>query len=118
MTFSEASFSETSGPFVSGALVLVTLAGPREKFWGAILSLSAAGISLRGCELVSFEDFVAMTRSGEGFTPGVVFFPMHRVERMEIDAPVNGLPSLAQRFATEAGADVARLLGGTAEPAA
>jgi len=110
MTSSETS----SGPFVSGALVLVTLSAPREKFWGAILSLSAAGISLRGCELVSFEDFVAMTRSGEGFTPGVVFFPMHRVERMEIDASVSGLPSLAERFRAETGTDVAPLLGGTA----
>ena len=104
--------SEASGPFQSGALVLVTLSAPREKFWGAILSLSAAGISLRGCELISFEDCVAMTRSGEGFTPGAVFFPMHRVERMEIDAPVNGLPSLAERFAKDTGVDVAQLLGG------
>jgi hypothetical protein len=110
--------SETSGPFVPGALVLVTLSAPREKFWGAILSLSAAGISLRGCELVSFEDFVAMTRSGEGFTPGVVFFPMHRVERIELDASVNGLPSLAQRFSTEAGVEVAPLLAATSEPGA
>ena len=109
---------ETSGPFIPGALVLVTLSAPREKFWGAILSLSAAGISLRGCELVSFEDFVAMTRSGEGFTPGVVFFPMHRVERIEIDASVNGLPSLAQRFTAEAGVEVGPLLAAAEGPGA
>ena len=114
MTSSETS----SGPFVAGALVLVTLSAPREKFWGAILSLSSAGISLRGCELVSFEDFVALTRSGEGFTPGVVFFPMHRVERMEIDTSVSGLPSLAERFRTATGVDVAPLLGGTPGPTA
>jgi hypothetical protein len=104
--------SESSGPFQPGALVLVTLSAPREKFWGAILSLSAAGISLRGCELVSFEDCVAMTRSGEGFTPGAVFFPMHRMERMEIDSSVNGLPSLAERFAKDTGVDAAKLLRG------
>jgi hypothetical protein len=102
--------SETSGPFLPGALVLVTLSTPREKFWGALLSLSAAGISLRGCELSSFEDCVAMIKSGEGFTPGAVFFPMHRVERIEIDASVNGLPSLSQRFAAQTGVDVAQLL--------
>lgn len=110
--------SDASGPFVPGTLVLATLSAPREKFWGAILSLTAAGISLRGCELVSFEDFVAMTKSGEGFTPSVVFFPMHRVERIEIDASANGLPSLAQRFASEAGVEVAPLLAGIAGPAA
>ena len=109
--------SEATGPFRLGALVLVTLCDPREKFWGAILSLSAAGISLRGCELVSFEDFVAMTRSGEGFTPGMVFFPMHRVERMEIDAAGNGVPSLAERFANETGVQILQLLGETGQGA-
>ncbi len=114
MTSSMAS-SETSGPFLPGAVVLVTLSAPREKFWGAILSLSAAGIALRGCELVSFEDCVAMTRSGEGFTPTAVFYPMHRVERVELDASANGLPSLAERFSSETGMDAARLLSGKAE---
>ena len=104
--------SETSGPFQSGALVLVTLSAPREKFWGAILALSAAGVSLRGCELISFEDRVAMTRSGQGFAASAVFFPMHRVERMEIDSSMNGLPSLAERFAKETGMDAAQLLRG------
>jgi len=104
--------SEASGPFQTGALVLVTLSAPREKFWGAILALSGAGVSLRGCELVSFEDCVAMTRSGGGFTPGAVFFPMHRVERMEIDASMNGLPSLSERFAKETGVDAAKMLSG------
>ena len=106
--------SEASGPFLPGALVLVTLSVPREKFWGAILSLSAAGVSLRGCELSSFEDCVAMIKAGEGFTPGAVFFPMHRVERIEMDASVNGLPSLTQRFAAQTGVDVAQMLGGGA----
>ncbi len=110
--------SETSGPFLPGTLVLVTLSSPREKFWGAILSLSAAGISLRGCELSSFEDCVAMIKSGEDFTPAAVFFPMHRVERIEIDASVNGLPSLSQRFATQTGVDVAQLLNGASGPGA
>jgi len=104
--------SETSGPFQPGALVLVTLSAPREKFWGAILALSTAGVSLRGCELISFEDCVAMMRSGQGFSPAAVFFPMHRVERMEIDTSANGLPSLSERFAKETGVDAAKMLSG------
>lgn len=101
-----------AGPFLPGAVVLVTLSAPREKFWGAILSLSGAGIGLRGCELVSFEDCVAMTRSGEDFTLGAVFFPMHRVERVEMDASSNGLPSLSERFAAETGVQASQLFGG------
>ena len=37
--------------FVSGATVLVTLSDPREKFWGVLLEVTAAGISLRGLDL-------------------------------------------------------------------
>ena len=110
--------AETTGPFAAGTVVLVTLSSPREKFWGVILSLSVSGIALRGCELNSFEDCVSMVKSGDGFAPGAVFFPMHRVERMESDTPENGLPSLSERFATQTGIDaVAVFMGGAAQRA-
>jgi hypothetical protein len=91
-------------------MVVATLANPREKFWGAILSLSAEGLSLRGIELASFEDMVAMVKDGEPFSLGVVFFPMHRVERMELDLPDGNIPSLSQRFTAKTGLDPVSLL--------
>ena len=90
-------------PFVAGALVIVTLSDPREKFWGMILALAPEGLSLSGVELASFEDLAVMVRDGEPFTPAVVFFPMHRIERVEIDLPDGNLPSLSQRFLTKTG---------------
>ena len=81
-----------------GAMVIATLSNPREKFWGMILALAAEGLSLSGAELASFEDLTAMVRDGESFTPAVVFFPMHRIERVELDLPDGNLPSLSQRF--------------------
>jgi hypothetical protein len=84
--------------FAPGALVIATLANPREKFWGMILSLAPEGLSLSGVELASFEDLTVMVRDGEPFTPAVVFFPMHRLERVELDLPDGSLPSLSQRF--------------------
>ncbi len=101
---------QAAAPFRPGAIVIATLGNPREKFWGAILQLSAEGLSLRGVDLSSFDDFVTQTRDGEPFTSGVVFFPMHRVERMELDLPEGNLPSLAQRFAQKTGQDPAPLL--------
>jgi hypothetical protein len=98
------------GPFQPGTMVIVTLGNPREKFWGAILSLAAEGLSLRGVELASFEDLVVMVKDGEPFSPGIIFFPMHRVERIEIDLPDGSLPSLSQRFTAKTGADPAALL--------
>ena len=102
--------SQPSGPFRPGALVIATLSSPREKFWGAILALSPEGISLRGVDLVSFEDLVSQIKAGDPFTSGVVFFPMHRVERMELDLPEGGILSLAQRFAEKTGQDPAPIL--------
>ncbi len=101
---------QTVSPFRPGALVIATLANPREKFWGAILQLSAEGVSLRGVDVAGFDDLASHVKSGEPFTSGVVFFPMHRVERMELDLPEGDLLSLAQRFAQKTGQDPAPLL--------
>jgi hypothetical protein len=95
--------SRAGEPFLPGALVIATLANPREKFWGMILSLAPAGLSLSGAELASFEDLTVMVREGEPFTPAVVFFPMHRIERVELDLADGNLPSLSQRFFTKTG---------------
>ena len=97
-------------PFRPGALVIATLANPREKFWGAILHLSGEGLSLRGVDIASFDDLASQVKSGEPFTSGVVFFPMHRIERMELDLPEGNLLSLAQRFAEKTGQDPAPIL--------
>lgn len=97
-------------PFAPGALVIATLCNPREKFWGMILSLAPEGLSLSGAELASFEDLTVMVRDGEPFTPAIVFFPMHRIERVELDSPDGSLPSLSQRFLNKTGLEPARVL--------
>lgn len=97
-------------PFSPGALVIATLSNPREKFWGMILALAPAGLSLSGVELASFEDLTVMVRDGEPFTPATVFFPMHRIERVELDLPDGSLPSLSQRFLAKTGLDPADAL--------
>jgi hypothetical protein len=98
-------------PFSPGSMVVVTLGNPRDKFWGTILALASEGLSISGLELASFEDFVVIVKDGERFTPAVVFFPMHRIERIELDLPDGSLPSLSQRFSTKTGLDPAVLLG-------
>jgi hypothetical protein len=102
--------SGAANPFQPGTMVVVTLANPREKFWGTILALNVEGLSLRGIELASFEDLVALVKDGEPFSLGVVFFPMHRVDRMELDLPDGSIPSLSQRFTAKTGLDPATML--------
>ncbi len=103
-----------SGPFLPGALVIATLSNPREKFWGMILALAPEGLSLSGAELASFEDLTVMVRDGEPFTPAVVFFPMHRIERVELDLPDGSLPSLSQRFLAKTSLEPAQALSPSA----
>jgi hypothetical protein len=102
--------ARASAPFSAGSMVVVTLGNPRDKFWGMILALNPEGLSLSGIELASFEDLVLMVRDGEAFTPAVVFFPMHRIERIELDLPDGNLPSLSQRFSGKTGIDPVQAL--------
>jgi hypothetical protein len=90
---------------------VVTLGNPRDKFWGMILALAPEGLSMSGIELASFEDLVVMVKDGEPFSPAVVFFPMHRIERIELDLPDGSLPSLSQRFSAKTGLDPSKVLG-------
>jgi hypothetical protein len=105
--------NSASGPFGRGTIVLATLNNPREKFWGSILGLDPAGLSLRGIELSSFEDCTNMVIAGDSFAAVALFFPMHRVERVELDLPEGDIPSLSQRFATRTGLDPALVLNAT-----
>jgi len=100
-------------PFAPGAIVVLTLSAPREKSWGMILALTPEGLSLSGIELASFEDLVVMVKDGEPFTPAVVFFPMHRIERIDLDVPDGNLPSLSQRFAAKTGQEPPTFLPST-----
>lgn len=100
-------------PFSPGTLVVMTLTGPREKLWGALLSVSAMGVAFAGIDLNSFDDFIRILKSGEPASVTTLFFPMHRVERIEVDAPNGGLPSMAERFEAATGARIEALIGMT-----
>jgi hypothetical protein len=86
-----------------GDIVLLTLHTPREKNVGVLLRLAPAGVELRCVGLDSLDDLARQIRAGEPAIASTVFFPMHRVERMELDEAAGELPSLAQSFAANAG---------------
>jgi hypothetical protein len=98
--------------FNSGTIVLVTLGNPREKFWGMLLALDQAGVSLRGIDLHSLDDFAQLIKTGDAAVASGVFFPMHRIERMELDARNGEIPSLAEQFTAKAGCSAASFLQG------
>ena len=65
--------------------------------------MSVAGVSLRGITLEALDDFARQLKNGESADPALVFFPMHRVERIELDSRNGDIPSVADRFLTKSG---------------
>jgi len=102
-----------------GTVVVASCSGPREKFWGVLLAVSPAGVTLRGIALAAFEDFLVQESRGAPrlIAPTTVFFPLHRVERLELDEAAGGAEGLAARFRRVTGRDpLAELLGEAAPP--
>jgi len=87
------------------SIVIISLAAPKEKVWGQLLMLNSSGVTVRGIELDSFDDFVQQVINQEEATVGMtcVFYPMHRVERIARDEPSGSIPSLAERFRRKVG---------------
>jgi hypothetical protein len=84
----------------AGSFVIAHLINPKEHFWGLLKELNAAGLTLRGISMNSFEDWARQVAKGEEKTMDVVlmFFPMHRVERIFLDEDMGVLPSLTRQF--------------------
>lgn len=97
----------------AGAPIVLFLREPKEKIWGLLGSLSPAGVSLRGIDLAAFDDWMRQEARGEEPMLGLVtlFYPMHRVERLEKDETVGPVISYADRFAREVGHTVQENLG-------
>jgi hypothetical protein len=98
-----------------GSIVIVHLVNPTEKFWGILQDLGLAGVTLRGINLSSFDDWMGQAvRSGDQ-TLGLstMFVPLFRVERMFLDEAVGEVESYRQRFARRVGEPVEKYLGRT-----
>jgi len=95
------------------SIVIVNLISPKEKMWGQILLLEPKGVTVRGIDLDSFDDFIRQVIRQEETAVGLntVFFPMHRVERIMVDEPSGSIPSLAQRFHAKVGLTIQEYLG-------
>lgn len=87
------------------SIVVVSLHSPKEKVWGELLQLTPAGVTIRGIDLNSFDDFVHQINSPDGGHVGLptIFLPMQRVERISLDEPTGVIPSLEEVFAKKVG---------------
>jgi hypothetical protein len=97
----------------TGSLVLVHLSSPPEQFWGVLEDLSPKGVTFRGLNVGSFEDFLAQAARGDELSLGfsTIFVPMFRVERIYLDEQVGSVQSYRQRFEERVGRSVSAYLG-------
>ncbi len=97
----------------ANSIVIVSLMSPKEKIWGQLILLDAAGVTVRGIELDSFDDFLRQVLDAEENMVGLttLFYPMHRVERIAVDESSGSIPSLAERFRAKIGITIQEYLG-------
>ena len=95
------------------SVVIVSIITPKEKIWGQLLQLEAKGVTVRGIDIQSFDDFIRQVIKQEetAVGPNTIFFPMHRVERIALDEPSGSIPSLADRFRAKVGITIEEYLG-------
>jgi hypothetical protein len=94
-----------------GSPVLVVLHSPREKCWGMLDEITAAGVFLRGLDLNAFDDWLRAVVHNEPFIGlGSMFFPMWRIERIARDETAGEVPSLCQQAEDRTGHSFADLI--------
>lgn len=99
----------------AGAIVIVYLGSPREQVFGRLISLSASGVSISGITLGSVDDWLremSQGPRGEEASFGLTtrFYPMHRVEKIVLDEPGPGVPSIQDRYRHRTGQSFAEHL--------
>jgi hypothetical protein len=87
------------------SIVVLSLHSPKERLWGELIAISSSGVTLRGMDLNSFDDFVSQVLHPEGERIGLptLFFPMLRIERIALDEARGSIPSLAGMFEKKVG---------------
>ena len=99
--------------FEPHSLVIVNLVNPKEKFFGIITALSHAGVTVRGINLDSYEDWIReiVHQEEPNLDVTTMFFPLFRVERIYLDEDSGAIKSYGQRFHEVTGMAIHTYLG-------
>ncbi|MGD0963086.1 MAG: hypothetical protein ABSA57_04195 [Candidatus Acidiferrales bacterium] len=94
------------------SIVVLSLHSPKERLWGELVDVSNAGVTVRGIDLGSFDDFVRQVLHPDGDRIGLptLFFPMLRIERIALDEARGSIPSMAEMFEKKVGRSLADYL--------
>lgn len=88
----------------SGEIVIAVLQNPREKVFGVLHEINAAGIFIRAIDLNYFDEWARAIKNDElHLSMQDSFYPMWRVERISRDEHSDVMPSMAEQFEQQTG---------------
>jgi len=93
---------------ILGSIVILHLQNPREKFWGVMLAMNHFGVTLRGIDVYSFDDWTrsVLNQSEASIGLSTIFVPMMRVEKLVLDETSGSYKSFSDQFKERIGHDV------------
>lgn len=88
----------------TGEVVIAVLQNPREKVFGVLHEINAAGIFIRAIDLNYFDEWARAIKNDElHLSMQDSFYPMWRVERISRDEHSDVMPSMAEQFEQRTG---------------
>ena len=97
--------------FGSRTAVILSLQNPREKIWGILLSVNSFGLTVRGIDINSFEDWArSVANHTESMGLSTMFIPMMRVEKVTLDESTGICKSFSEQFYDRVGQSVIEYL--------
>jgi len=98
-------------PLTLRSIVILSLQNPREKVWGVLLSINSYGITVRGIDINSFQDWTrSVANQTESMGLSTMFFPMIRIEKITLDESVGAFKSFSDQFYDRVGRQVLEVL--------
>ncbi len=89
------------------ASVIIILQNPREKIFGVLREINAAGIFVRGIDLDYFDEWTNAIKNDEPYLPMQdAFYPMWRVERLTRDESSLAIASMTEQFEQRTGLQI------------
>ena len=89
-----------------GQFVNIHLTDPTERIWGRLKRLDPAGVVVRGIDVRQIDTFRYQFRKDQPTVfPQTLFFPMHRVLKIDLDEPVDHLPAIIESIKRATGMD-------------
>src|SRR5262245_12164669 len=91
-----------------GSIVILHLLNPLEKLWGVMFAINHFGITLRGIDVYSFDDWTrsVMNQGEASIGLSTIFVPMMRIEKVVLDETSGAYKSLSEQFKERVGHDV------------